>query len=87
MSGNTCAHDVCLGQNVLVAPETYLYNCNVGNNSYIGIYSKMNPIKRKGLINIGKNVTVWNSAEVIKDIPDGCFYTTDGRIMNKHREQ
>jgi len=85
MSGNTCAHDVRLGRNVLVAPETYLFNCDIGDNGYMGIYSRVNPVKKKGVINIGKNVTVWNNAEVTKDIPDGCFYTTDGRIMSKHK--
>jgi acetyltransferase-like isoleucine patch superfamily enzyme len=87
MSGNTCAHDVKIGRNVLVAPETYLYNCNINDNSYVGIYSRVNPIKKKSAINIGQNVTVWNNAEVVKDIPDGCFYTSDGRIMTKNKEQ
>ena len=83
MSGNTCAHDVKLGKNVLVAPETYLFNCDIGDNSYIGIYSRMNPIKRKGKITVGRNSTVWHNAQVIKDVPDNCFYTSDGRIMKK----
>lgn len=94
MSGNTCAHDVRLGKNVLVAPETYLFNCNIGDNGYVGIYSRVNPVKKKGVfpigqcvIDIGQNVTVWSGAEVTKDIPDGCFYTTDGRIMLKHKEE
>lgn len=85
MSGNTCAHDVTLGRNVLVAPETYLYNCKIEDNSYIGIYSRVNPIKKKGIISLGKNVTIWNSAEVVKDVPESCFYTTDGRIMTKNK--
>ena len=87
MSGNTCAHDVRLGRNVLAAPNTYLYNCSIGDNSYIGIYSRMSPIKRRGPINIGNNVTVWNGAEVIKDIPDDCYYTSDGRIMSKLKDE
>lgn len=93
MSGNTTAHDVRLGSNVLVAPDTHLYKCNIGNNGFIGIYSRVNPFKGKGamnlfkgtsnVINIGQNVTVWNGAEIVKDIPDSCFYTTDGRILSK----
>jgi acetyltransferase-like isoleucine patch superfamily enzyme len=87
MSGNTCAHDVRIGRNVLVAPETYLYDCNIGDNGYVGIYSRMNPVKKRGVIDIGKNVTIWINADVTRDVPDDCFYTTDGRVMSKFKEK
>jgi len=83
MSGNTVAHDVKIGRNVLVAPNTYLFDCEVKDNAYIGIYSRVNPIRRKGKVIIGENATVWHSAEVIKDVPDNCFYTFNNKIMNK----
>jgi len=83
MSGNTCAHDVRIGRNVLAAPETYLFECDIKDNAYIGIYSRMNPIRRKGRITIGENATVWHSSEVIKDVPDNCFYTSNNRILRK----
>ena len=84
MNGNTTVHDVHLGKNVLVAPDTHLVNCTIGDNSYIGMRSFMNPFKRKGLITVGENVTIWVGSDVKKDVPDNSFHTSEGRIMKKY---
>ena len=85
--GSVCGHDVELGKNVLIGPDTYLYDCQIGDDSYVGIYSRMNSIKNKKKITVGKNVTIWNDAMVTKDIPDNCIYTTNGRILTKQKNK
>lgn len=83
MSGSTCTHDVKLSRNVILAPHTDLYNCIVGENSFIGMHSRMIPVRNNMQITIGANVTVWHCADVVTDIPNNSIYTTDQRILKK----
>jgi len=74
-----------IGNNVILAPGTFLYQCNVGNNVYFGAWSRINIWHKKAPIDIGNDVTVFTNAEVIKDISSGHMYTADGRILRKTR--
>lgn len=76
-------HDVKLNDNVLIGPNVHLDRCEVGSNSFVGSHSRTNAVKRKGDISIGKNVTIWTSSEVVKDVPDNCHYTFHNRILTK----
>lgn len=84
-TGCTVTHDVTLGRNVQVAPEVFLYGCVVGDNSYFGMFSKINYHKKldQGIITIGNNTTVWTGAEVDRSIPDNSIYTDTKRIFKK----
>lgn len=83
-AGNIIGHSVKIGRNTLVCPQTFLHDCVIGENSYVGIYSRFNTIpKRKNVIQVGSNVTIWHSAEVVDDIPDNHMYTTNGRTLKK----
>lgn len=84
--GSTVAHHVKIGRNTLVSPNTFLHNCTIGENSVVGIYSRINIIpKKKETISIGNNVTIWHSAEIIDDIPDNHMFTSNGRTLRKLR--
>lgn len=74
-----------LGNNVILAPGTFLYQCRVGNNVYFGAWSKINIWHKKAPVDIGDDVTVFTNAEVIKDIPNGHMYSADGRVLRKTR--
>jgi acetyltransferase-like isoleucine patch superfamily enzyme len=80
--GSRISHNTTLGENVLVAPEVFLCDCNVGSNSFIGTRSCTSS-RRLLTINIGENSTVWAGAEVIKNIPDNSIYTNNNRILKK----
>jgi len=84
-TGCTVTHDVKLGKNVMVAPEVFLYGCTVGDNSYFGMFSKINYHKYRSIssIDIGTNCTVWTGAEVNRSIPDNSIYTDNERIFKK----
>lgn len=83
-NGCSVTHDVQIGRNFLAAPRSYIYNCSIGNNSYMGIFSRINAVPgRFKLIEIGDNVTVWHSAEVTQSIPSNHYYTNHGRILKK----
>jgi UDP-3-O-[3-hydroxymyristoyl] glucosamine N-acyltransferase len=83
-STSSIHHDVTIHDNVLVGPNVHLDICEIGTNSLIGSHSRTNPVKKKGSIKIGENVTVWTGSEVIKDIPKNCHYTFDNRILRKN---
>jgi UDP-3-O-[3-hydroxymyristoyl] glucosamine N-acyltransferase len=84
LTGNIIGHAVKVGRNTLVAPQTFLHDCDIGADSVVGIYSRINTIpKKKKLICIGKNVTIWHSSEVTDDIPDSHIHTSDGRRLKK----
>ena len=85
-TGSMVGPAVRVGRNTLVSPATYLHDCEIGENSYVGIYSKFNTIpKRKSVIRVGNNVTIWNNSEVKEDIPDNHIHTSDGRVLRKLR--
>jgi acetyltransferase-like isoleucine patch superfamily enzyme len=84
-TGCTITHDVKLGKNVMVAPEVFLYGCEVGDNTYFGMFSRINYHKYRSItsISIGTNCTIWTGAEVTKSIPDNSIYTDAKRIFKK----
>jgi carbonic anhydrase/acetyltransferase-like protein (isoleucine patch superfamily) len=82
--GAKVTHHVNIGRNVIIQPNTFTYNCNVGDNTVIGIHSRMNPItNRMRIMNIGSNVTIWHGSIVDRDIPDNHIWTTNGRVLRK----
>lgn len=86
-TGCKLTHYAKLGTNVLLAPEVYLYNCEVADNCYFGMHSRINLQKNKNLdiVTIGKNSTVWTGSEVNKNIPDNSIFTDQQRIFKKHK--
>jgi acetyltransferase-like isoleucine patch superfamily enzyme len=82
-AGSIIGDGTRLGNNVILAPGTFLYQCNVGNNVYFGAWSKVNIWHKKAPIDIGDDVTVFTNAEVTKDIPNSHMYTADGRVLRK----
>lgn len=83
---SSITHDVTIHDNVIIAPNVYLDNCEIGENSFIGSHSRTNPVKKKKTlpISIGKNVTVWTTSEILTDIPDNSHYTFHNRILRKN---
>lgn len=82
-AGTIIGDGTSIGNNVILAPGTFLYQCNIGNNVYFGAYSRINIWHKKAAINIGNDVTVFTNAEIVKDIPSGHMYTADGRVLKK----
>ena len=73
-----------LGFNVCVGPDSYLHHCDIGDNSYIGMQTKILLIHTEDhMIKIGKNCTTWVSSELFKDMPDHSIHTNTGRILKK----
>lgn len=77
-------HQTKLGRNVIVGPSVFLRHCDIGNNAYMGIYSRISGMyDKKGIIKIGENSTVWASSEVKNHVPDHSIYTNTDRIFKK----
>jgi acetyltransferase-like isoleucine patch superfamily enzyme len=73
-----------LGKNVCVGPNTYLYSCDIGDNSYFGMFSKIDISRsQQEKITIGKNCTVWSNCSVVKDVEDNKIYTDTNRTFKK----
>lgn len=72
-----------IGNNVILAPGAFLYQCTIGDHVYFGAWSRINIWHKKAAINIGNDVTIFTNAEIIKDIPSAHMYTADGRILRK----
>jgi carbonic anhydrase/acetyltransferase-like protein (isoleucine patch superfamily) len=86
MEDSFLGHDTLLGKNVIVAAASCLHSCDVGDNGYIGQFSKIDPIacaRKKEKIKIGTNSTVWSNSLIIKDVPDNSIYTYTNRILKK----
>ena len=83
---STLSHNVTLGRNVIVGPDAWLCNSNVGDDAYVGMFSKTDPIRlarEAGEIKIGRNSSVWANTLISKDVPDNSVYTTQQRILKK----
>jgi hypothetical protein len=48
-TGSMIGHAVTVGRNTLISPATYLHDCVIGENSYVGIYSKFNTLPKKNV--------------------------------------
>ena len=87
-TGCTLTHDVKLGRNVQLASEVFLYGCEVEDNVYFGMYSKINYKKQLDVhnITIGQNSTIWTGASVDKSIPAESIFTDNGRTFKKYKK-
>lgn len=85
MQGSKFGAGAHLRFNVCVGPFTHIHHVDIGDNSYIGIYSKINLIHTQDhMLNIGNNVTTWTNSQILKDIPSNSIHTDKGRIFKKH---
>jgi acetyltransferase-like isoleucine patch superfamily enzyme len=86
-TGCKLTHHAKLGKNVMLAPEVYLYNCEIADNSYFGMYSRINLQKNKNIdiVTVGKNSTIWAGAEVDKHVPSNSIFTDSQRIFKKQK--
>jgi carbonic anhydrase/acetyltransferase-like protein (isoleucine patch superfamily) len=80
-------HDAVLGNNVIISPDAWMFNCEIGNDVFIGMSSMIDIIevsrREKSLISIGNNSSVWANARITRDIPDNSIYTNNNRILKK----
>jgi len=76
---------VTVGNNTIMSPHAFAYQCSIGHNVYMGAFSRVNVWHKKSPIAIGNDVTIFTNAEIIKDVPDGHMYTADGRILRKRK--
>jgi len=72
-----------LGFNVCVAPDAYVHHCEIDDNSYIGLFTRVGLNYKNGIIKIGKNSTTWINSYVLTNIPDNSIHTSGGRILKK----
>jgi len=83
LCGTIISENSTIERNVTVCPAVFVSHSHIKENTVMGWYSRTNhTFQRRDLV-IGKNVSVWTSAEIVKDIPDNCMYTHDGRILTK----
>lgn len=83
-TGSKIVHHTHIGNNVIIAPEAYIYNCNIGDDSYFGMFSRINVTRKKtDNITIGKNCTVWSDSTVVKNVPNDSIYTDTNRVLKK----
>lgn len=72
-----------LGFNVCIGPSAYTHTCTIGDNSFIGMFTKISLNHKVGTIHIGNNVTTWANSDVKTHIPDNYIHTDQGRILKK----
>lgn len=75
-----------IGRNVCIGPATYVHHCEIGDDSYIGMYTRISLRHRDGFTKIGKNVTTWAGSYVLSDIPESSIHTDTGRILKKRNQ-
>lgn len=80
-------HDAILGKNVIVSPDAWMFDCEIGNDSFIGMSSMIDIIevsrRENHLIRIGNNSSVWANSRIIRDVPGDSIYTNTNRILKK----
>jgi carbonic anhydrase/acetyltransferase-like protein (isoleucine patch superfamily) len=82
MNAKVTAHSQ-IGFNVCIGPAAYTYACTIGDNSYLGMFTKISLNHKTGITHIGNNVTTWAHSDVKTNIPDNCIHTDQGRILKK----
>jgi serine acetyltransferase len=83
-SGSAIAHDVNLGENVILAPYSFIAGfITVGDNVMIGAGSKIVNGYHGRTLNIGTDAKIMAGCTVLRDVPDGKFVTNDGRILRR----
>jgi carbonic anhydrase/acetyltransferase-like protein (isoleucine patch superfamily) len=85
--GCRLSHRAKLGKNVTLAPEVFLANCEIADNSCFGMYSRINIQKSKDIdiVTVGENSTIWTGAEVNKHVPANSIFTDTRRIFKKRK--
>lgn len=83
LCGTIIGENSIIERNVTVCAAVCVSHSHIKENTFMGWYSRTNHIFQRRDLVIGKNVSVWTNAEVIKDIPDNCMFTHDGRILRK----
>ena len=83
-SGSAVAHDVHLGENVIMTPYTFVAgHIHIGNNVMIGAGSiVLNGYSNKTLT-IGNDVKIMAGSTVLKDVSEGKFVHNSGRILRR----
>lgn len=83
-SGSAVAHDVHLGENVIMTPYSFVAGfINVGDNTMIGAGSKIVNGYSDKTLNIGNDVKIMAGSTVLKDVPEGKFVHNSGRILRR----
>lgn len=83
-SGSAIAHDVMLGENVIMTPYSFVAGfIDIGDNVMIGAGSKIVNGYADRKLTIGKNVKIMAGSTVFKDVPEGKFVTNTGRILRR----
>ena len=82
--GSAVAHDVVLGENVILTPYSFVGgHVHIGNNVMVGAGSiVVNGYNNKELI-IGNDVKIMAGSTVVKDVPDGKFVHNSGRVLRR----
>jgi len=81
--GSACGCDVTIGRNVLMMPEAKAMHTVLEDDVLVGMFSKFDAFKNKGMIRVGKNTVIWAGATVTSDLPENCKYTHKGEIIPK----
>jgi UDP-3-O-[3-hydroxymyristoyl] glucosamine N-acyltransferase len=83
-SGSAVAHDVYLGENVILTPYSFVAGfINVGDNVMIGAGSTVVNGYADKTMTIGNDVKIMAGSTVLKDVPDGKFVSNTGRILRR----
>lgn len=83
-SGSAIAHDVKLGENVVMTPYSFVAGfIDVGDNVMIGAGSKIVNGYADRKLTVGKNVKIMAGSTVLRDVPDDKFVTNTGRILRR----
>lgn len=83
-TGSKIVHHTHIGKNVTIAPEAYIYSCDIGDDSYFGMFSRIDVTRKNSAkITIGKNCTVWSNSTVVKNVPNDSIYTDTNRVLKK----
>jgi serine acetyltransferase len=83
-SGSAVAHDVRLGENVIMTPYTFVAgHIHVGDNVMIGAGSMIVNSYPDRALEIGNDVKIMAGTTVMRDVPDGKFVHSSGKILRR----
>jgi UDP-3-O-[3-hydroxymyristoyl] glucosamine N-acyltransferase len=83
-SGAAVAHDVRLGENVIMTPYSFIAGfINIGDNVMIGAGSKIVNGYADKILTVGNDAKIMAGSTILKDVPDGKFITNTGKILRR----
>lgn len=83
-SGSAVAHDVRLGENVIMTPYTFVAgHIHVGDNVMIGAGSMVVNSYPDRALEIGNDVKIMAGTTVMRDVPSGKFVHSSGKILRR----